>query len=466
MNSKELQLIIKCGETSTVQFKECFPNQDSIAAEMVAMSNARGGMILFGIKDKTGEIIGLSYQEIQQLNSILANIATNLLRPVIYIQTETVIVDERSLLIAHIAEGDNKPYKDLNGIIWTKQGADKRKVMENSEIMRLFQCSGILYADEQPIPFTSEKDINGYALDNFIRKEYGREKDSFGILYTELLHNLHIMKEDRMTLAGLLFFGKDPQQYRPTFVIKAVSFFGNDIGGINYRDSKDITGTLPELFEKGMSFLKANLHNIQAGQGFNSIGKLEISEVALEEILQNALVHRDYTRNAPIRLLIFDNRVEIISPGCLPDGLTVESIKLGSAVVRNPFIANFCAKTMPYRGLGSGIIRALQEEPNIKFINEPVGMQFISVIDRIADEGVNKDEGINEGIIEGINEGINELESLSLTFVEKKPGAKGYEIAEYIQKGAATTERYLRSLKDKELIEYKGSRKTGGYYKK
>lgn len=113
---------------------------------------------------------------------------------------------------------------------------------------------------------------------------------------------------------------------------------------------------------------------------------------------------------------------------------------------------------MPYRGLGSGIIRALQEEPNIKFINEPVEMQFISVIDRIADEGVNEDEGINEG--------INELESLILTFLKKKPGAKGYEIAEYIQKGAATTERYLRSLKDKELIEYKGSRKTGGYYKK
>ena len=88
---------------------------------------------------------------------------------------------------------------------------------------------------------------------------------------------------------------------------------------------------------------------------------------------------------------------------------------------------------MPYRGLGSGIIRALQEEPNIKFINEPAGMQFISIIDRIADEGVN------------------ELESLILTFLEKKPGAKGYEIAEYIQKGAATTERYLRSLKDKEL---------------
>ena len=74
MNSKELQLIVKCGETSTVQFKERFSNQDSIAAEMVAMSNARGGMILFGIRDKTGEIIGLSYQEIQQINSMKISI--------------------------------------------------------------------------------------------------------------------------------------------------------------------------------------------------------------------------------------------------------------------------------------------------------------------------------------------------------------------------------------------------------
>ena len=84
MDSKELQQIVACGETSTVQFKEHFSNQDSIAAEMVAMSNACGGMILFGIKDKTGEITGLPYPEIQQINSMLANIATNLLRPVIY----------------------------------------------------------------------------------------------------------------------------------------------------------------------------------------------------------------------------------------------------------------------------------------------------------------------------------------------------------------------------------------------
>ena len=67
---------------------------------------------------------------------MLANIAINLLRPVIYIQTETIIIEDRSILVAHIDEGDNKPYKDLGGAIWIKQGSDKRKVMENSEIRK------------------------------------------------------------------------------------------------------------------------------------------------------------------------------------------------------------------------------------------------------------------------------------------------------------------------------------------
>lgn len=93
-----------------------------------------------------------------------------------------------------------------------------------------------------------------YVLDDFVRKEYGREIDTFGIPYLELLQNLNIIRDGKMTLAGLLFLGKYPQQYRPTFVLKAVAFWGIDMAGINYRDSKDISGTLPELFERGMSF--------------------------------------------------------------------------------------------------------------------------------------------------------------------------------------------------------------------
>jgi ATP-dependent DNA helicase RecG len=99
-------------------------------------------------------------------------------------------------------------------------------------------------------------------------------------------------------------------------------------------------------------------------------------------LLQNALVHRDYTKNAPVRLLIFEDRIEIISPGRLPNSLTIDNIKFGNAVVRNNIIASLCAKTMPYRGLGSGIKRSIKEEPEVELINDVDGEQFIVIIPR------------------------------------------------------------------------------------
>ena len=131
-----------------------------------------------------------------------------------------------------------------------------------------------------------------------------------------------------------------------------------------------------------MSFFTSNLKGSQQGQDFNTLGRLEISKIALEELLQNALVHRDYLKNSPIRLMIFDNRVEIISPGTLPNNLTVENIKSGNAVVRNNLLASYCVNTMPYRGFGSGIKRALKEQANTELINDIEGEQFIVKIPR------------------------------------------------------------------------------------
>ena len=112
------------------------------------------------------------------------------------------------------------------------------------------------------------------------------------------------------------------------------------------------------------------------------IAALSFGSFPIEELLQNALVHRDYLRNSPIRLLIFDNRIEIISPGKLPNNLTVENIKLGNAVARNNLLVSYCSKIMIYSGLGSGITRSLEEQPNIEFNNDIDGEQFIVKIPR------------------------------------------------------------------------------------
>lgn len=382
MNAKEIKELCALGENSKVQFKLKIDNPSKIAAEIVAFANYRGGTILIGVEDKTGEIVGLTYDEVQQISRDVGNVANNCVRPTVYLQTETVDIDGKTILIVNVNEGIDKPYKDQSGNIWIKQGSDKRRVVENAEMLALFQESGSFRPDEKGVRRTTINDIDMMLVNEYLEQYYGKRTDEFGLPAEQLLQNLQIMTWDgRVTLAGLQFFGKHPQMYEPAFVIKAVSFFGNDMGGLEYRDSKDIIGTIPRMFEAGMAFLNANLHSIQAGQSFNSIGKLEISEVALKEILQNALVHRDYLIQAPIRIMIFDNRVEIISPGGLPTGVDVESIRFGKTKQRNPLMAAFCAKTMDYRGLGTGIIRAAKEVKNIEFINDE-GRQFQVIMQR------------------------------------------------------------------------------------
>ena len=381
METLELLNIISAGETSQVQFKELLNDQESIAAEMIAMSNSKGGVILFGIKDKTGEIVGLDYVTIQEMGQKLGNIASNSIKPQVFIETEVVPVgDENKLiLVVRINEGIAKPYKDVQGRVWIKQGSDKRKLTDNNELIRLFQQSGFVYVDEMIIQGTSKNEIDQDKVEKYLQIIADIQPN----VEKEMLYkNIGLLKNEYLTLGGLMFFGLYPQQFRPAFCVKAISFFGSDVSGSDYRDSVDITGTIPEMFELGMSFFNRNLLHTQQEQNFNSIGRLEISEIAIEELLQNALTHRDYSKNSPVMLFIFDDRIEIISPGVLPNSLTIENIKMGNAVVRNPLIVSYASKLMKYRGIGSGIRRAIKEQPDIELINDVKGEQFKVIIPR------------------------------------------------------------------------------------
>ncbi len=377
MTQEELKDICLCGETTKVQFKESPITQKDAAREMIAFANSKGGTMLFGVADKTGEIKGLTYEEIQQMSRELGNAANEQVKPTIYIETEVVRVDDRHVLVCNIEEGRNKPYKNLQGEIWVKQGADKRRITENAEILGLFQESGSYHPEEEAEKGTSIKDLDMSYVREYFEKTYGKEIEDFDQPLECMLQSLSVLTaKGEVTRVGMLYFGKKPQLHEPSVVVKAVAFAGNDIGDTHYLDSRDITGTLPRMFEEGMAFLKSYLHHEQKGQNFNSLGILEISEVVLEELLQNALVHFDLLHHAAIRLLIFDDRIEIVNPGCLYGGLKIDDIKLGVSRQRNPLMAVFAARTMIYRGLGSGIKRVVREDVRIDFDNEESANQF------------------------------------------------------------------------------------------
>jgi ATP-dependent DNA helicase RecG len=168
----------------------------------------------------------------------------------------------------------------------------------------------------------------------------------------------------------------------PVFHIKAVSYPGIDIHPTTYLDSADIYGRIQTQFEDGLGFILRNLRREQRSQGINTTGEVEIPRIVFEELLANALIHRDYFVSAPIRVFVFDDRIEIISPGHLPNNLTVANIRSGNSNIRNRILASFATKLLPYRGLGTGILRSLREYPAIDFVDDHDGNLFRVIIRR------------------------------------------------------------------------------------
>ena len=343
---------------------------------MVAFSNAYGGYLILGI-DKHGQIKGLSFQQIETLNQAISNAAHQKVQPPILPLTKILRVEEKSVLVVFIPKGSAKPYCTNKGVYWMKNGADKAR-SSREELMRSFQDSGAFSADELPVVHTNcHDDLDRAYFYTFFEREYRQDYQQTGLSLEKLLENMGLAQGTYFTLGGLLLFAQKPERFRPAFHIKAVHFYGNDITDTRYISSINIEGKLEIQFRGAMNFLKTQLNYLQNDKSFNSTGDLEISELALEEAIQNALFHRDYTKNASIRLLIFKNWIEIISPGKLPNHLTVERIKNGNSVVRNHVLVSFGGKVIPYRGLGSGIRRILSLHPSTDFINDVEGEQFI-----------------------------------------------------------------------------------------
>jgi ATP-dependent DNA helicase RecG len=375
MQISELSDIISRGEDSGCQFKKNVANADSLAAEMVAFSNGSGGKMLIGVNDD-GTIAGLAAEDVRRLNLLVSNTASQNVQPAVNPTTENVQTADGIVMVVDIPAGINKPYQDKNGVFWVKCGADKRKATSREEIQRLFQRANLLHADEIPVPGATVDDLDLDYFKDFFQRRFGKSPGDENMPLQKILENMNLLKDGSLTVAAALLFAEAPQFKLPAFIVKAGAFDANDLSTTNYSDSRDITGKLSDVFSKTVYFIVSNLRHIQGDRGINSVGIPEIPAESVEELVSNALVHRDYFISAPVRVFIFRNRVEIISPGHLPNNLTVENIKAGNSNARNPVLASFANHLLPYRGYGSGIIRALAKYPDIDFTDDRDGNLF------------------------------------------------------------------------------------------
>jgi len=301
---KQLAKEVKAGEDSGRQFKADIHNAESLASEMAAFANSEGGTLYIGVADD-GDITGLSPDAVRRLNQLISNAASQLVHSSLTVRTENVMLKNGKVVIAlTVPKGLDKPYFDKNGVIWLKAGSDKRRVNSKEELRRLFQMTGQFYADELPARAGIDK-LDKLRFRDFLEKFYQREYPDSRDELLRLLQNLNLAAADgRLNLAGVLLFAEHPELVAPQYVIKSIRYPGNDIHATNYVDTEDFSGPLQKLFADAFAFIMRNLYKVQAGQGVNAPGIPEIPPSVFEELLVNALVHRDYLVSAPIRIFI------------------------------------------------------------------------------------------------------------------------------------------------------------------
>ena len=178
----DIQKQIKAGEVSGVQFKERILDKYDIACELVAFSNSRGGKLVVGIKDKTGETNALSYSEVQETTNLLSDMASENVVPSILIKIDTVEVEDGYLVIATVKEGLNKPYHDNKGIVWVKNGADKRKVFDNAELAEMMTDCGSFAPDEAGVRDATINDLDETTIKQFLGNRFDRVLEKKGLI--------------------------------------------------------------------------------------------------------------------------------------------------------------------------------------------------------------------------------------------------------------------------------------------
>ena len=298
------------------------PSREDLADEIAAFANADGGVLLCGVTDD-GEVLGMSREQIVALDSLLVEVSTDSIKPAVRIRTYHRQLDGRPFILVEIPEGDSQ--HDSPGGSYVRVGGTKRS-MTSDERLRLAQRRGqarFLWFDKQTVSGTGFGTLDEVLWKPLLSAE--------GLVDPELaLEKMGLLAPDengttRATVAGVLLCSNTPEQWLPNACITATCYLGADRAS-GQLDSQTIGGPINKQITHALAFAVRNM-GIAARKEPARQDLPQYSENALFEALVNAVVHRDYSiRGSRIRLSMFEGRLELCSPGPLPNNLTIESM--------------------------------------------------------------------------------------------------------------------------------------------
>ncbi len=371
----EIPALIRNGENSFVEFKNEQVHADSLAKVVVAFANMQGGTVLIGVDDD-GQISGVSSKDVEE--RIVSICRNNVSPPVIPLITSSRI-DDKLVYQVTIEKGTYKPYKVKTTNKFFIRAGSVSVEPTNEELIRLFQNGQQLHFEVGPVPGTSIDDIDRLKFKTYCRDFRKIDWDDDGAELEKLLYNLQIMSRDSVvTIAGLLFFGKHIDRLLPQAGIDMHYFSGTTVDS-EILDTKELTSDVPHLLAAAEDFV--TYHSAKRSY-FNKeqtrrTDRYDYEPFVIRELAANAFAHLDWSIfGQRIRLNMFQDRLELFSPGAIPNTLTLEQALNGVSYYRNPVMAQWLKDYGFSEKVGRGLFKIVQfykntQLPNPQFLAEP-----------------------------------------------------------------------------------------------
>lgn len=373
----ELQELIRNGESSGVEFKLDAIENYELAKEIVAFANLQGGVVILGVADN-GTVEGTTRGNLEEWVMELCRVKID--PPLIpYFEVHPEFEPTKQVAVVRILQGPSKPYARVHQqhrAYYIRVGSTSREASAE-ELQRMFQEAGSLRYGLKPVPGAALEDLDLRRLKDYFGRvlEQNFPPDDDKAAWGATLKNLELMviADDRTvpTVDGMLLFGSRPKRFLPQSGIRAIAFPGNQRDYAARSDQElagpmvslySVAGSPPEhvLFENGLveqaiDFIKRNTQPEARIENGVRIDRPAYPVEVLREVIVNALVHRDYTIvGTDVSMTIFDDRLEIVSPGRLPNTATVDALKSGFRYARNQTLVNIMRdyRYVDFRGMG------------------------------------------------------------------------------------------------------------------
>ena len=331
---------IYLGEDATIEFKRELPHRSSLADEIAAFANARGGAILIGVDDN-GEIFGVNLQELARAEKTVVEICADSIDPLVPIFTEKLRIDDKNVLKIEVPRS-LFVHESPNGY-FIRHGSSKRK-MPTDQLARLFQTRSqacIIAFDEQFVPNTDRDTLRKDLYQRFITAGATEEEIEDLLLKRRLL--VKEGDQNRASVAGVLMCHENPDDYLYNSFIQAVFYLSKEKDANYQLDAKDFKGPLDQQIISTIKFVE-RYNAVAARKDIGRIDYPEYSMRAVFEAIVNAVVHRDYSKTvSKIRLFMFSDRLELYSPGALANTVTVDNLRYSQAT-RNELLARLLSE--------------------------------------------------------------------------------------------------------------------------